>query len=659
MKTRYYALAAAAFALLVSCNTKEDAFSLSGDNSNKKINIGTLVGDPLTKAVFDNASAPEKYICWEADDNFDFHAISLGKDLEGKDAETVELSSSVPDKLSSDGKTAFFSKDASDFLVITYPAGAVELMDSVVNVKSTTYKPSTKQIVKATVPSVQPLSSVLSPDLVPMTSAKLAVSEAAAAFDKEAGVAFSTPVAMYPLAGIVKMSLKGLTDVTSGKVVKVSLLSEFAGKAKDPSYGISGSQAFSLAAENGVPTLSTLSEFISGSNDYKGDADRLRINLESSAGLDYSADKGCDVCFIVNHSSSGMKTVRVSVYMADGSVYQKKFTLTDNVGFNKARVSVFALDFSTGSEVRTADSVFGVEWSEGYLVYDAENSAYKFGAADQPGLYFKFGSPLGVEFYPSSDDYIYRLKPADANVVQSVVIGGVERQIGLMTPDGQTGNNGSCYFFTNNAPSSGVVAAWRNRAYFAPGTEGKIVADTLRAHTEYQFKTSNAASSAFEGASDPCSYVKVAAGENKWRVPSADEVNDLIEKGAVGVEYLNSDGSFPTGNYDAKLKQARYADGTRTLVFSAFGSVPETYAKDNVYKLQMLYSNKYAVRFWTSKYASQKGTAYNLSLSSAPTYTTKASTSTYNSGSTNSYVAEGCTIGEALPVRCVRDKKNN
>ena len=650
MKTRYILLAVAACLAFFSCKVEEfsgeESVSTEGADGAVVYTFNATVSDPMTKSYFDESEAPSRYIYWENSDIFDFHDITVDTET----TEAVSVSSKAPDVIAADKKSVVFEKAAHDYMVITYPKDAVQLDTSYMyttgsgaTLKENWTRANQFTFAVVNVPREQKLTSVLSPEYVPMTSKRLALSdkakEAVASGKDAISIAFDgAPVEMLPLAGLVKMHLTEL-GVASAKISKVNIVTEFDSKSTTglPQYGIRGESYFSLA-----DTMAVSKPFVSGDS-------RFIVNLSTDTPLEYTAEKGVDICFVANHSYAGMKTMLIKIYTDDSSYFVKKFDMSGaKVNFNKSHISSFTLNFKDGTTSKVSSTRFGFEWSKGYLTYDAENNAYKIAEPNDVGLYFKFGSASGVFLYSNTEDYDSRIKPASTS-------GGIQIGNNIVNPtteDGQTIANGSCYWY-NVSPSSGLNASWRTRAYCAPDTEGKIVLDSLWTWEEYNALEGT---SAFAGATDPCSYVKVAAGENAWRVPTEAEVTDMVSAAGAGAEFGNLDGSDIVSS-DGKPRYFRVYDGEQELTFKACGSAAEGGNK-NTYQLQMLYSNKYAIRFWTTAYASLKGDYFNFSLSSVPSPTTelKASFTKANAGSANNYTPTK-TVWEATMVRCVRDKK--
>lgn len=651
MKTRYILYLSALAAVLASCAKETAVVSAEGAKTDDGVlySFTATASDPMTKSFFKEEEAPSRYIYWEDTDEFDFQDITIGND--GK--ESVSVTSSKPSSMGASKKSVLFEKKGHDYMVISYPKGAVTLMDSTfistyVSSKLTTHDTLTNNAaVKVSVPKEQALSSVLTPANLPMVSSRLALSDKAKSLIASGKDTLSTdfvnPVKLTPLAGLVKMNIVGLPEVTKATITKVNILTEFDAKTSTgmPQRGLRGDNIISLK-----DTMAVIGNWESGDS-------RFDISLTGGS-VDYTSEKGATVCFVANHSEAGMKSITVAVYTSDGAVYKKTFDTSKKIiSFSKSRVSSFSLDFTSGSVSKAASSRFSVEWSKGYLVYDSANKTYKIGDKQEIGLYFKFGSADAIAFYESTEDWLSRIKPS--NLVPIPIPGTDKFQDG--TADGQTLKNGTDNFFST---MNGMAASWRTRKVYKVSGSTVTESDITSESDYYAWQ----GSTSFAGEKDPCSLVKVADGEKKWRVPTKEEVNDLISVGAAGIEFGNFDGSDIKSG-DGKSRFIRYTDGEQEFYLMSTGKVASKITKS--YKsIQMTYSYKYQVIFPAAEYtgsdAAQTSTSknycssYSLSLSSVPSKTTAAKiekgiANTYASG-----VTDKTPQWDAFCIRCVRDK---
>lgn len=654
MKTRYIWSFIAAVAALAGCKEENGIVTdpHAAEDDGCLYSFTATAQDLDTRSYFKADEAPSYYIYWDGADEFDFHDITL-KD----DKESVSVSSAKPSVVGASGKSVLFEKKAHDYMVISYPKGAVTLMDSTfvstwISSKQTDIDTLVNNAaVKVNVPKVQALSSVLSPANLPMVSPRLALSETAAVriANKQDTISteFSNPVALTPLAGLVKMTVTGLPDVSSATVTKVNIMSEFNSASSStgtPQRGLRGDNIISLK-----DTMAVIGNWSSGDN-------RFDISLTGGTAA-YTSTDGATVCFVANHSVAQMKTILVTVYTSDGAVYQKKFdTSARAIAFSKSRVSSFTLDFTSGAVTKSASTKFSVEWSQGYLVFDEQNKAYKIGDKQDIGLFFKFGSANAIAFYDSNKDWLDRIKPE--NLVTQAIEGTTGSQ--QVTADGQTLKNGTDNFFST---MTGNVASWRSHPFYT-ASDGVVTASTMSSEDDY---FSWQGSTVAKDATDPCSYVKVADGENVWRLPTLDEINDLINVGKAGVEFGNFDGSDIKSS-DGKSRYVKYTDGEQEFYLMGNG-IAESKITAKYKSIQAMFGNKYAANFLTSTYHGNETVStststnycdtYQMYLSTAPSMTTAAKV---NKGVANTYNSAGSKVDprplwNAINVRCVRDKK--
>ena len=669
MKTRNIILAIAAVLLISACtNATDGPKSFDQLESGKVYTFTASAGDMIsTKAYFKDDEAPSRWIYWDNEDAFDFHDVTM---LSGA-SWTLAKTSGAPKQIAADARSLMFEKEASDYLVITYPAGAVEIPDSL-EVKTWISSKLTEldtlpdfSVVKVKVNREQMLSSVLTPDELPMTTARIAVSESAKNLVQQGKDTISvlhdgSPLKIYPLAGIARMTVKGL-GVDAATITKVNILTEFkttSSSTGTEQRGLRGDNVFSL--KDDMPIVG---------NWESGDS-RFDLTLSGGEGIAYTADKGADVVFVVDESIDGLKTLQVVLYTADGAVYKKKFEMLKDgepvVMFNRARISSFTLDFTDGTVVKAADSKFSVEWAQGYLIYDEQNQGYKIGAPEDNGLYFKFGTATGFKFFKDNADWAWRLQPKDEN-------GNKLSGSTTFLPNGTTLYNGTEMFYSGvllkDVRMYGENALWQDTPYFYEDG-GKIVAGTVAGGSEgdeYKYHAINGTTS-FDGANDPCSYVKVAEGEKRWRLPSKAEAEELVALAGPGMEFFTEDGSDVKGSSgNGSPVYARLGDGSSNLVFKALGNVTQSFSAKYT-QIQLTFGNKYAVNFWTTEYEGKQepqksttnsGYAFKLSVSSTPGFNTKAEVAKYPANRINNYTTVNgieYVMWDAIPVRCVREK---
>ncbi|MBR1509091.1 MAG: hypothetical protein IJ623_00290 [Bacteroidales bacterium] len=613
MRTNYLLLASAALLLLGACAKEPQGPETPAAKG--RYTLSASASDAMTKAFFKEDEAPSKFIYWEADDVFDFHNLTLS---EGALAEK-NVTTSVPSSLSDDAKTAVFSVDGEDFVVLTYPKDAVTLTGlDAAGVQAT-----------VNVPKEQPLSSVLTPEVVPMASYPIALSDAAKAAVADASVSGESlgedPVKLFPLAGIVKMTVKGLPGVTTAKVNKiqvgVGISSPSAGK---PQVGVIGDNVFELKNE-----INYMSVYAAADN-YQ----RHEIVLSADTPLDYSAENGLTACFAVNHSSEPLNLLYVTVSTEDGKSIYKKFNLSANkIATEKSKISSFTLDFTSGAITQSDENLFAVEWAPGFLKEDG--GKYVFGDKSDIGLYFRFGSAEGLKLFDN------------AGFKDAYDKGGVQR------------------LYSDFAMQ--LQDQWTPVTLYYP-EGGAIKSKSMAQPTDVY---SLAWSEKFEGATDPCSYVEVTDGGNKWRVPTKDEVQDLIDKGKVGISFGTLDGTpMAAGNKTPGYVQLTDGEQEVFVRVTTFLQFSLGVYQSAAYHQLNLYNGWTGAYFWTNTLhtsytsagatgATQSAYAFNKGSLEGAVNPFDNYPSIVNSNMDVNRTVNGITDytkGAFLNVRCVRDK---
>lgn len=612
MKTKLALMMAAALLLLGAC-AKESKLA-ENPSATGKYTLSASASDAMTKAFFKEDETPSKYIYWEADDVFDFHNLAF----DGTALSEASVSTTVPASLADDAKTAVFKVDGNDFVVLSYPKDAVTLSSlDAGGVQAT-----------VTVAKEQPLSAVLSPEVVPMASFPIALSDAAKAAVAGGTVSAEAlgedPVKLYPLAGIVKMTVKGLPEVTTASVNKievgVGISSPSAGK---PQVGIMGDNVFEL--KDTVNYVSTYA----ATDSYQ----RHTIILSGETPLPYNAENGVTACFAVNHSATPLSALYITVFTEDGKAIYKKFSLDTKITTAKSRISSFTLDFTSGSVTQSDENLFSVEWAPGFLT--AKDGSYVFGDKSDLGLYFRFGSAQGLKIY---DNEQYKAQ---------YITGGMVRLYSDFSMQLQDEWTPVTLFYPEDGTVKSKSMDTPDMVYTLPWSES------------------------FSGNNDPCSYVAVTDGGYKWRVPTKDEVQDLIDKGKIGISFGTLDGTpMQAGNKTpgyVKLTDGEQEVTVRVTTFLQFKV--GTYSGAVYHQLNM-YSAWNGAYFWSNTlnagYKSEGATgstqtAYGFNKSSLEGYINpydnypSITTLNLDVNKTVNGITE-YTMGAFLNVRCVRDK---
>lgn len=127
MKTRYILYFGALAAIMSGCAKEMSVIPAGEAKSDDSVlySFTATASDPMTRSFFKEEEAPSRYIYWEDTDEFDFHDITIGENKE-----SVSVTSAKPSSMGASKKSVLFEKKGHDYMVISYPKGAVTLMDS-------------------------------------------------------------------------------------------------------------------------------------------------------------------------------------------------------------------------------------------------------------------------------------------------------------------------------------------------------------------------------------------------------------------------------------------------------------------------------------------------------------------------------------------------
>ena len=150
MKTRYILYIGALAALLSGCAKETAVVSAEGSKADDGVlySFTATASDPMTRSFFKEEEAPSRYIYWEDTDEFDFHDITIGESKE-----SVSVTSAKPTSMGASKKSVLFEKKGHDYMVISYPKGAVTLLDSTF---ITTYVPNRYRRLPIRSPTMRP-----------------------------------------------------------------------------------------------------------------------------------------------------------------------------------------------------------------------------------------------------------------------------------------------------------------------------------------------------------------------------------------------------------------------------------------------------------------------------------------------------------------------
>lgn len=213
--------------------------------------------------------------------------------------------------------------------------------------------------------------------------------------------------------------------------------------------------------------------------------------------------------FLAAHFNQGdeintyIKQMDVTV-LTDKSVIKKSFdTSAAKLRTTCGRASRFSLDFSKATvEERTG---FSVIWSKGYVNYDSTNHCYGFAEPEDHGLYFKPGSVIGMDMFPSMDpDTLFKSTRY------------------LVSYRWDTVNNINDETYYNIVPWE--VGAADLKAY-KPDASGSVQPFAMSSYDDANDFV-RPADMSYKAAKDPCTYVK--EGGYKWRMATVDDYQELI-----------------------------------------------------------------------------------------------------------------------------------
>ena len=204
-------------------------------------------------------------------------------------------------------------------------------------------------------------------------------------------------------------------------------------------------------------------------------------------------------------SGTYMQSIRVDI-TTDNNIISKTFTNVEEakVKFTCGRITSFSLNMSDATV--TERKSFSVEWSPGYLTYDAASKAYAFAEPEERGLFFKIGSLMGFDPFSSipAEDYFghsrklvnYRYYDSDHSILDS----------------------DSNLFWSEGAAD---LKAYRK------DEDGNIVPFSPSSYEDIDFIAYDPNASYDRLKHDPCAYVK--DGHSDWRMPTPDELQELVD----------------------------------------------------------------------------------------------------------------------------------
>lgn len=355
-----------------------------------------------------------------------------------------------------------------------------------------------------------------------------------------------------------------------------------------------------------------------------------------AAGIIQSTEDAIDTWF---------NTFTVSVITENRKITKTFDTSSKQLRTTIGHITEFTLDMKGAQE--TGRGTMSVAWSPGYIRYDSSAKAYGFGGPEDPGLFFKLGSLVGIDYDTTVSD--------DRKLAVSKYLVYYK------------------YDTVNQVPyPSDYDLTWEegtaNMAAYGPDGEGNVVPKTFGSWEEIddyvKFEKPE-----YDYAHDPCSLVK--EGGYKWRMPSVDECNELVTivNESVSNWRVWSRGSDRRYSNDSTLHVIGITDkdgsnvafaSTSYITNSNSVSSSGKYAGVQTYYVQ--FSSSYSAYMPTTHYTSKVGQSTKEESVSADVLSIQSFNSTSeeteaelkvitSTSAKASDKAQGATM-----VRCVRDR---
>lgn len=197
-----------------------------------------------------------------------------------------------------------------------------------------------------------------------------------------------------------------------------------------------------------------------------------------------------------------LKSISVQITTDKNSI-SKSFESLDakKVKFTAGRITRFSLDMATATVSERLG--FSVEWSPGYLVYDAATKGYGFAGPEERGLYFKTGSLMGFDPFAST--------PAEEYF-------GHTKRFGAWQYDDAGNISYTSYYNTPWDEGTADLVAYRK------DEAGDIVPFKPSSYYDLDYAAYEEGLTFDPAIHDPCSMVRDGKG---WRLPTNEEALNL------------------------------------------------------------------------------------------------------------------------------------
>ena len=453
----------------------------------------------------------------------------------------------------------------------------------------------------------------------------------------------SPVITLQPLTALVQMNLKNLSS-KGEKIRSISIVTEPQKGSKGRYIG-AGTCVWHVS-DRGVWYDPESSLTLFGRNGY---AEYLELcstqmidcgNAFSAyfiaAGLIQSTAEAVD---------TWLNTITVTVVTENRRITKTFDTASKQLRTTIGHITEFTLDMEGAQE--TERGTMSVVWSPGYIRYDSSSKAYTFGGSEDPGLFFKLGSLVGIDYDTTVSD--------DRKLARSKYLVyykyDTNNQIPYPTNYDVTWEEGTA-----------------NMAAYGPDGSGNIVPKTFGSWEEIDDYVKYE-KPVYEYAKDPCGLVK--DGGFKWRMPSIEECNELIN--IVNESMSNwrvwSRGSDRRHSNDSTLHVIGITDKDgSTVAFASTSYITNSnsvsssgkYAGIQTYYVQ--FTSSYSAYLPTTHYSSKVGSSTKEKSVSADVLSIQSFNSTSeeteaelkiitSSAAKASNLSQGATM-----VRCVRNR---
>ena len=435
--------------------------------------VAVSVDEALSKASLVGGSG-FKDVVWEPSDKFTIYNLTKG---------TRELV--TPSEISEDGRLAtipvrYKESDGEVEILVTF--GEVSYADSILLAGA-------------------PLKQKLCLDgydggAIPMSSLMTKVSLGAEA-----------KISLTPLTALGEMTLTGLPFASEDKIRSINITTEPT-KGSRVRY-LTGDGCIFKVSDSGF-VLDPTSSLTAFKGDY---AEYLELCADGL--LDYSGS--ICACFRAAGMVQGGETVdtyfsSVTVtVVTDNHVITKTFdTSSALLRTTLGRISRFTMDMSDAECSERGG--FSVVWSPGYLNYDASSKRYGFAAPDDPGLYFKLGSLVGID--PVADVDLSRKLARSRYLVyyKYDTVNGVTVESNY----DKSWEEGMAHTLAYHKDESGDIVPWTDIESW----------DAIDDYVKFSKPE-------YDPAQDPCSYVNDP--DHQWRMPSVAECMEIVGVAAESI----------------------------------------------------------------------------------------------------------------------------